>query len=68
MGKKGRYLYAEVDGILETKQRIANLSSVMEKTLSYQKVLRKTSNVLTIQGLDQQKIRDIVLDRIQEKL
>ena len=68
MGKKGRYLYAEVDGILETKQRIANLSSVMEKTLSDQKVLRKTSNVLTIQGLDQQKIRDIVLDRIREKL
>ncbi len=40
----------------------------MEKTLSDPKVLRKTSNVLTIQGLNQQEIRDIVLDRIREKL
>ena len=68
MSKKDRYFHAETEGIHEVRRSFVNLPNATESTLNDPKILHKTGKILAIQGLDKGEIKDIILDRIKEKL
>ena len=62
MTQKQRCLYTEIEKILEVKQTVMNLFGTMVRTLNDPKILRKAINILVIQRLGKEEIKDIIFD------